>query len=156
MESGGRDQDGVEGGAGRESEGSVSGEDADIRIAEGGENVARALREGCVAFDGKDLCGKFREQSRDVAGTSANLENLVAGRELEGLEHEGHDVRLGDGLAVPDRKGMIFVGLGAVRFRDKFVAGNTKHGVEDARIGDAAVPELRVDHTLTSGGRVGH
>ena len=105
---------------------------------------------------GEDLRGKFREQSGDVAGTGANFENLVVGRELEGLQHEGNDVRLGDGLAVSDGKRMIFVGLGAVRFRDKFVAGDAKHGVEDARVGNPTGPELGVDHKLTSGGRVGH
>jgi hypothetical protein len=46
--------------------------------------------------------------------------------------------------------------LGAVRFRDKFVTRNAKHGIEDARVRHAAGPELGVDHKLTSGGRVGH
>jgi hypothetical protein len=150
------DEDGVERGAGSESKGSVTGEHADVGIAEGGENAAGALREGCVAFDGEDLRGKFREQSGNVAGTGANFENLFGRRELEGLEHEGNDIGLRDGLAVSDGKRMIFVGLGAVRFRDKFVAGDAKHGVEDARVGNPTGPELGVDHKLTSGGRVGH
>src|ERR1700693_3124460 len=47
---------------------------------------------------------------------------------------------------------MIFVGLSAIGFRNKFVARNTQHGIEDAGISDAAVPELGVDHKLTSGG----
>jgi len=109
-----------------------------------------------VAFDREDLRGKFREQGGDVAGTGANLENLVMGRELERFEHEGNDVGLRDGLVVADGKRMIFVSLGAVRFRDKFVTRNAKHGIEDARVRHAAGPELGVDHKLTSGGRVGH
>jgi hypothetical protein len=109
-----------------------------------------------VALDGEDLRGKFGEQSSDVAGTSADFENLVGRPELKGFEHDGNDVGLRDGLAVANGKRMIFVSLGAARFRDKFVAGDAKHGIKDARVGNPTGPELGVDHMLTSGDRVGH
>ncbi|MEY2395515.1 MAG: hypothetical protein QOF94_1860 [Acidobacteriaceae bacterium] len=109
-----------------------------------------------MALDRKDLASKFSEQSGDVAGTSANFQYLVGGLELEGLEHDCDDVRLRDGLAVADWQRMIFVGLGTVGSRNKFVTGNAKHGLEDAGIGDAAVAELRTDHKLAGGGWVGH
>jgi hypothetical protein len=37
-------------------------------------------------------------------------------------------------LAVADGERMIFVGLAAVDFRDKFVPGGAKHGVEDTQV----------------------
>ena len=86
-----------------------------------------------MAFDGENLCGKLREQRRDIAGTSANFKNFVVGHQPERFEHKGNDVRLRDGLAVADGQRMIFVGLGAVRFRDEFVAWDAKHGIQDAR-----------------------
>ena len=41
---------------------------------------------------------------------------------------------------------MIFVGLGAIARGDEFVARDAQHGIEDARVGDAAGEELGVDH----------
>jgi hypothetical protein len=37
---------------------------------------------------------------------------------------------------------MILIGLLTQLFRDKFVAWNAEHGIEDAGIGDAAGAEL--------------
>jgi hypothetical protein len=155
-ECGGRDEDSVERCEGRESDRAIAGEDTDVRVSEGGEKVTSALRQGCVALNGEYLSGKLREQSGDVAGTGAYFENHVSGPELEGLEHKGNDVRLRYSLPVADGKRMIFVGLGAVRFRDKFVAWDATHGIEDARVRNSTATELGVDHILTSSGRVGH
>jgi hypothetical protein len=85
-----------------------------------------------VTLNGEDLRDKFREQSGNIAGTGADFEDLFSRPEAEGLEHEGNDVGLRDRLALPDGKRMVFIGLRAARFRDKFVAGGAKHGVEDA------------------------
>jgi hypothetical protein len=153
---GGGDKDRVEGSDGRKTEGAVSGEDADAGVAECGENFAGAIGKGWVAFDGENLRSKFGEQSGNVAGTSTDFEDLFSGCELEAFEHQGDDIGLRDGLAVADGQRMIFVGLGAVRLRDELVAGHAHHGAEDARVGDAPAPELRIDHELTCCGRVGH
>jgi hypothetical protein len=102
------------------------------------------------------LFGKLSEQGGYIAGTRSNLENFVGGGELEGVEHDSNNVRLRDGLVVTDRKGMVFVGLAAIRFRDKSMAGDAEHSMQDPGIRDAAIPKLGVDHELTRGGRVGH
>lgn len=46
---------------------------------------------------------------------------------------------------------MVFVSLGAEVFRNKLVARDAEHGVEDARVGDAAGAELGVEHLLRGG-----
>ena len=51
-------------------------------------------------------------------------------------------------MAVADGERMVFVGFVPEVFRDEFVAGDAEHGVEDARVGDAASAELGVEHLL--------
>src|SRR5580692_389219 len=152
----GGDENGVERGVGGKAKSAVSGEDSSVVIAEFGENFARSLGQSGMAFDRENLLGKFSEQGGYIAGTRSNLENFVGGGELEGVEHESNNVWLRDGLVVPDRKGMVFVGLATIGFRDKSIAGDAEHSMENAGIRDAAIPELGVDHELTRGGRVGH
>jgi len=156
VESGCGYEDGIEGGVGRETEGAIAGEDADVGVAERGENAAGVVRESGVAFDGENLSGKFGEQGGDVSGTGADFENRVLGGELERFEHEGDDVGLRDGLIVADGKRMVVVGFSTVGCGNEFVTRNTKHGVEDARVGDAAGAELGVDHLAAGCGGVGH
>ena len=145
-ESGGGDKDGVEGSVSGETECTVAGEHVDIGITQRGENGARFGSQGRVAFDGENLRGEFCEKSGDVSGTGADFEDGVGRGELKGFEHDGDNVGLGNGLIVADGERVVLVGLGAEGRGDEFVAGNAKHGVEDARVGDAAGTELRVDH----------
>ena len=152
----GGDENGVERGVGGKAKSAVSGEDSSVVIAEFGENFARSLGQSGMAFDRENLLGKFSEQGGYIAGTRSNLENFVGGGELERVEHESNNIRLRDSLVITDGKRMVFVGLAAIRFGDKSMARNTKHRVEDARIRDAASPELGVHHELTRGGLVGH
>jgi hypothetical protein len=135
-----------------EAEGTVRGENFNIRIAKRGEDHACAGGKGRMAFDGENLSGEFGEESGDVSGTGADFENGIGRRELERLKHDGDNVGLGDGLGIADGERMILVGFGTERLRDEFVAGNTQHGVEDAWIDDTASPELGVDHLLAGGG----
>jgi len=156
MKSGRRNEDCVKRSVVRKSERTVAGDDMHIAIAKRREKITGALGERRVPFDGKDFCGKIREQRGSVARTGSHFENLVVGRELERFEHERNNVGLRDGLAVTDGKRMILIGLSAASLRNKFVTGYANHGVKNARIRDAAIPELRIDHQLASVGQVGH
>jgi hypothetical protein len=109
-----------------------------------------------MALDGKCFGSKLRQQSGHVAGTGADFENFIGGLELKSLKHNGNDVGLRDGLVVADRKRMIFVGLGTIRFWNKFVAGDAKHGIKDAPVGDTAGSELGIDHELAGSGGIVH
>ena len=150
------DKNGVERSLGGEAERAVCGENLDVGRAKFAEKIAGTVSQGRVAFNGEYLGRQFGEQSGDVAGASSNFENLIGGRELERFEHAGNDVRLRDGLAVTDGQRMILVGLALVWCGNEKVAGDAKHGFENTRVRDAAGPELRVDHELARGGRVGH
>jgi hypothetical protein len=46
-----------------------------------------------------------------ITGAGANLENLVAGFNAEFFRHIRNDKRLGNGLAIADRTGMITIGI---------------------------------------------
>jgi hypothetical protein len=140
MESGGRNEDGVERGAGRESERAVASDDMHVAIAESNKEIACGFSERRVTFNGENFRGEFREQRGSVTGSGSNLENLIVGSELERFEHDRNNVGLRNGLAVGNGKRMIFVGLGAVSFGHKLVAGNAQHRAKDARVSDAAVP----------------
>ncbi len=153
---GGGDEDGVEWGVGGKTKGAVSGKDSGVVITQFGENFSRPLGQSRMAFDRENLLSKLSEQGGYIAGTGSNFENFIGGDELEGFEHASNNVRLRNGLVVTDRQRMVFVGLAAIRFRDKSVAGDAEHRIEDAGIRDAAIPELGVDHKLARGGRVGH
>jgi len=156
VSSGRGDEDGVEWSSGGKTECAVSGKDLDVGVAERRENSAGILGEARVTFNGKHLRHKFRQERCGVAGASANFENLVGGLELKGLQHESDDVRLRDGLIVADGQRVIVVGPIAVGFGDEFMSRDAKHGIKDARIGDAASPELRVDHESPGRGWIRH
>ncbi len=154
--SGGGDEDGVERGADGKTKRAVSGNDSGVVVAEFAENLARALSQGGMAFDGENLLRKLGEQSGYIARTRSNLENLVSGGELKSLEHKGNDVRLRYGLAFADGQGMVLVCLAAIRFRNESMTWDTQHRLEDTPVRDAAILELGVDHELPRGGRVRH
>ena len=100
--SSGRDEDGVERGIGRKTKCAVSGKDSGVAIAEFGENFARTLDQGGMAFDGENLLGKLGQQSGYIARASSHFENLIGGSELKRFEHDGNNVGLRDGLVVTD------------------------------------------------------
>ena len=105
-----------------------------------------AIRERSVALDGKNLRGQFREQRSQIARSSTDFQNFIGWRKRKNFEHARYDVRLRDGLAFADGQRMIFVGLIAVAFGREVVTRHLLHGREDALVGDAACPQLGLDH----------
>src|SRR2546427_2575034 len=59
----------------------------------------------------------FRSDRRLVARPRADLEHLVIAVQPERLGHEGHDIGLGDHLAVAARHGSVPVGLTRIQAR---------------------------------------
>ena len=133
------------------AEGAVASKYLDVGVAECGDCGASVGGERGVTFDGKNLCGKFREECGDISRAGADFEDNISGGELEGFEHDGDNIGLGDGLVVADGQRVIFVSFGTVGFGNEGVTGNAQHGVEDARVGDATGAELSVDHELAGG-----
>jgi hypothetical protein len=59
-----------------------------------------------------DAGSELTEDGGGIAGAGADLEHRLAPAEVQGLDHEGHDIGLGDGLTLPDGQGTILVGPG--------------------------------------------
>jgi hypothetical protein len=98
------------------------------------------------------LTDDLRQQRRVVTRTRADLQDSLAGREVELLQHQGHDGRLGRGA---DRHA-VAVGLGDDRMiAVRLVEGDLGHEQMarhrsqcrlDGWIGNRAIPRQLVDH----------
>src|SRR4029077_18951921 len=124
--------------------------DGDVRVSEFGERGLCFCGPNSAAFDGIYVTAELCQQRRLVTRAGADLEHDVFFADLEHFEHQSDDVGLGYGLAFPDGKRVIVVGLGAVGVGDKLVAWNTGHRCQDSLIPDATLQELLVDHLTTA------
>src|SRR2546427_13151259 len=90
----------------------------------------------------------FRSDRRLVARPRADLEPLVVAVPPERLGHEGHDIGLGDHLAVAARHGAVPVGLTRIQARHKLVPWHASHRPEHRRILHAPRLDLALDHPV--------
>jgi len=102
VQSGGGDEDCIEGGMCGKAEGSVAGKDLDIGITERRNGSASIGGESRMTFDGENFRGKFGKQSSDVSRAGADFEDNIGRRELQVFEHDCDNIGLGDGLVVTD------------------------------------------------------
>jgi hypothetical protein len=65
---------------------------------------------------------------------------------MQRYRHRSDDVRLRNSLAVADGQGHVIVRLFAKFSRNKFVPGYGFHRRKDRSVGDAAPPQLRLNH----------
>ena len=63
------------------------------------------------ALDGVDLTRNLGKDGGGVAGPGTNLEHSFAAFQLQSLNHEGHNVRLGNGLTTADRERSVRVSM---------------------------------------------
>ncbi len=152
LRGGGGDEDAVIRPVREQAAGTVPGHHDEVFVAEFVEGVGGLSGEGVVAFDGVDLPGEFAQDSGLIAGAGADFEEDFMPFQFEELGHQGDDVGLGDGLVFGDGEGAVFVGFVPEGFGDEAVARDVGHGLEDARVGDAAGDELVGDHEVAGGG----
>ncbi|VTR66369.1 hypothetical protein DESC_480079 [Desulfosarcina cetonica] len=145
----GGDDDGVEGTVLPPTGGPVRIAGDDIVVAQFIEQFARARVQGVDALHGIDPEGDLSENGRLIAGTGANLQNPVLGRQLQGLGHLGDDERLGDGLLFTDGQGIVAIGLVHHGLADKQMTRDASHGVQHTRITDATGDDLIGDHLIS-------
>ena len=134
----GRDQDRVERRLVGQALGAVAVNDLGIGVAERLEALARLVGKLLVALDGIDLARDAAQHGGGIARAGAHFEHLVAGIELEQLDHAGDDVGLGDGLPRLDRQRRILIGELRQVLRHERLARHLAHGGEHQRVGDAA------------------
>ena len=84
-----------------------------------------------------------------IAGTGADLQDFFGALEVEGLRHQGHDVRLGYRLPFSDGQWMVVVGLTPQRFLDKQMSRNLAHRRKDSWVMDASRGELGIHHAIS-------
>lgn len=92
--------------------------------------------------------GDFRQHRGLIAGAGAHLQDLVPGLERRPLGHQGHDIRLRNGLAGADGQGMVLIGQGGQKLRHEAVPMNLPHGRQHPDIGDVPALELLGHHAL--------
>ena len=148
MVGGGGDDDGVERGLFLPTEIAVTV--ADAAFGETGlfQAAERFLIKRPDDLDGVNVGRDFEENSGLVAAAGADLEDFLAGFDLEQFGHQRDDVRLADRLAVADRQRLIVVGLPSqVRFH-KLVPRHPAHGLEHHRVRHAPGADLFFDHAV--------
>ena len=91
-----------------------------------------------------------------VAAAGANFEDRFGALELERFRHERGHVGLRDGLSPADAGRRIAIRHHARFGRHKFFARNLEHGVQHARISNAAPAQLPFDHFTPFGGPIGY
>jgi hypothetical protein len=124
--------------------------DLHILLAESAEGGGRALGQSGVTLDGPDLTRDASGHGGGISRSGAHLQHPVAGAQLECLQHEGHDVGLGDRLATGDGERGVLVGkLGEVR-GEKFLPRHDAHGGQDGRISNPPGHEMVPNHHLTT------
>lgn len=110
----------------------------DVRRADLAQPHPRLAQQPVDALDRIHLRYQRREHRGLVAGAGADLEHASRRAVLDQrLGHARDDVRLGDGLARPDRKRGVLVGARLEALVDEQVPGHPAHHVEHARITDA-------------------
>ena len=119
-----------------------------LGVMQSGASLARAVGQFGHALDRIDLRGKLGEDRGLVAAPGPDFQHAVLGADLQCFGHVRDDVRLGDGLTVADRDGPIFVGFAALLRRQEVVTRHLRHGIEHARVADAARLDLLGHHSL--------
>jgi hypothetical protein len=103
-----------------------------------------------------DLSGKPARDGGGIARSGADLENSVARPDLGRFEHQCDDVGLRDRLALGDRQRTVLVGEFLEAFLDKVLPRDTVHGIDHARVADAASGQLDIGHALPGAGKIRH
>jgi len=123
----------------------------DVGVAQAREPRGRGGRQRAHPLHGVHLGGNAGHHRRAIARAGADLEDTDARLESGGRGHRGHDVRLGDGLAVPDGQRAIVVRAIDHRGPDEALAWNLAHRLQHERVGDAPRHELGGDHAPALG-----
>ena len=146
LRSAGRHDDGIIGSMLRPSFGAVAVQHVNIVVAEFGKQRRGLVRELAETFDRVDMARDLRQHRGGIAGTGADLENLLAALQHQGFRHEGDDIGLRNGLLPGNRERRILVGEFAQVFRQEQLARHLSHGVEDEFVAHAACGDIALDH----------
>ena len=146
LRSAGGDDDGIVGRMLRPALGAIAVQDVDIVVAEFGQRRRGLFRELAETFDRVDVGRDLRQHRGGIAGTRADLENLLAALQHQGFRHEGDDIGLRNGLLAGNRQRRILIGEFAKVLRQEQLARHLAHGVEDEFVANTARGDIALDH----------
>ncbi len=115
----GRHDNGIVGRMFQPAAGAVAMQDTNIVVAETGQCRGSLVRELAETFDRVDGACDFRQHRGGVAGTGADLEDVLAALEQQCFRHEGYDIGLGNRLPAADRERRVLVSEFAEVFRQE-------------------------------------
>jgi len=99
------------------------------------------------------LAGNLGQHGGRIARPGADLQDPVAGLYLGRVDHQGDDVRLGDGLAFADPQGCILVGEFLEAGVDEDLARDAAHGRKHMAVADAPARDLDIHHPVAGADR---
>ncbi len=143
-----RYQNGIEWRKIRPAERAVAVPEVDVGMAgirQGGGGLLGELRD---PLDGVDVACDLGENRCCIAGARADLQHGLAALELQGLDHERDDIRLGNRLARTNGQRHVGVGTSAQPPRHKLFARHRPHCLEDQRIAHPAGRHLACHHPV--------
>jgi hypothetical protein len=101
-------------------------------------------------LDRDPLGRELGEHGRLISGSGADVEDAAAGDRPQRGGHGRDHVRLGDRLALADRKGPILVGVFALARGGEQMSRHAPHRVENERGAHAAALDLTLHHPRPS------
>jgi len=144
----GCDDDAVKGRLLRPAQGAVVQLQPDAKTAHVHESLLGRQVKLADALDAVDFHAHGREDRRLIARARADFQDPQIRRRLQQLGHQRDNVWLRNGLAQPDRQGVVLVGLGSKRLLHEEVPGHDAHGLEHRSIRDAPGLDLFRNHPL--------
>ena len=134
-----------------------------IRRFHGDVQRARAQQAGAcrsgeigVDLDRVDRLGERAEARGEIPAAGADLEDSVAGLDLEGLQDPAFELRRKHVLAVPERHAHVGEGEVAIRRGRELFARHARHRFEHGEVEHVPRADLLLDHLAASGIDVDH
>src|SRR5258708_39951270 len=101
-----------------------------------------------LALDRYHFIDKAADHRRRVARSGTDLEHPVARPDPGGLDHQGYNVGLRDGLPRFDRQRVVAIGEMCMVVADERFARHGHKGLEDRLLANPPATELLPDHRL--------
>jgi hypothetical protein len=140
----------------RPPETAVAVEHLDIAVAQVPEPPARLLGERLVPFDRVDMADHPGQHGRRIPRAGADLEHAILWSRLDGGDHEGNDVGLGNRLTFLDRQRGVLVGELRQAIGQEHLPRDHPHAVEYLLVLHASGGDLVPHHVLAQDAHVRH
>src|SRR5664280_3258540 len=82
-------------------------------------------------FYGIHTISKLGENSRLIPRTGADFQNPIRFFQLKQISHDRDDIRLGNGLPITNWEWPVFIRIGTLIIRNKFMSWYLAYGIEN-------------------------